>query len=196
MLLTAPDIIFCISKAREFTEYYKAHSLNGAATRRSVEEFLDLCAEYLGKPIEKRILEIPAEACSIRGFYISYPDKYEIYLMAGMNFCWSRFVLCKELFHVILDEERYQTTNIYAHLEEVMTSFPSTQPGGPAAVSEALAEIAAMEFMFPYADRAPISLPLADSLEIAERYKVPQAKIEEYMGQSFMVGLKHYMESR
>jgi hypothetical protein len=53
------------------------------------------------------------------------------------------------------------------HIEDVMTCFRTEEARGDSGeVSDALAEIAAVESMFPYEDRQ----------KIAERYKVPQVK--------------------
>jgi Zn-dependent peptidase ImmA (M78 family) len=194
MILTAPDIIFCLTKARDITDHYKAECLDSQQPKKSTDLLIEICEKYLDKKVQVFELGIPVSASpSIRGYYVSYGTTYEIYLVPGMNYCWYRFVLCKELFHVILDEERYQTTSIYDHIQEVMTAFPAAQVGSPAPVSEALAEIAAMEFMFPYADRLAIPMPVQNALEIAHRYKIPQAFVEEYMGESYMNGLKPYM---
>jgi Zn-dependent peptidase ImmA (M78 family) len=154
-----------------------------------------MCTEYLGKKIElKELLNVQAQDNSIRGYYLSFGDRYEICLLAGMNFCWRRFVACKELFHVILDDERYRTTDIYNHVEEVIAKFPVAVMAGSAVVSEALAEIAAMEFLFPYPDRRRIlTAGSPDYLAIAQRYKIPQALVEEYLVDSFVKGLEPYM---
>lgn len=198
MLLTGPDIRFCLDKAAEISEIYRLNVLNGAANKKSVGELLRLCREYLNKNIAVHELRnIPAEGKSIRGYYLRFSDRYVINLLSGMNLCWRRFVLCKELFHVILDEERYRTTDIYGHIEEVVAKFPVPQPAGPAVVSEALAEIAAMEFMFPY-DRRLIAIqaPEIDYLAVAQAYKIPQALVEEYLAESFVRSLGSYMGAR
>jgi Zn-dependent peptidase ImmA (M78 family) len=194
MLLTAPDIIYCIGKAQEITDYYKLNMLNGGATRRSVDYLLNICSEYLQKTVTTQLIpNQDANQKSIRGFCVSYGDSYKICLLAEMNLCWRRFVLCKELFHVVLDEDRYRTTEIYSHVEEVVATLFEPTSAGPGAVSEALAEIAAMEFLFPYADRIQIPGPILDYHAIAERYKVPQVLIETYLQAPFQKSLERFM---
>lgn len=118
-----------------------------------------------------------------RGKYISNDDgTYEIIILPGQKFCWNRFVLCKELFHVLLDVEDKQRifahNDVDAHLEKYM--YEDSPDSSPLNVqSEWLAEFAAMEFLFPHAHRAKqIDV---DSAVLAERYKVPKQKVEEYM---------------
>jgi hypothetical protein len=66
-------------------------------------------------------------------------------------------VLCKELFHVILDQERYRTIQIFDHLVEVMASPPihDDAKSGIGVISENMAEISAMQYMLPYVEPAP-----------------------------------------
>jgi Zn-dependent peptidase ImmA (M78 family) len=194
MLLSDLDIEFCLRKAEEIAELYRQIVLNSAATRRSVDELRRLCTEYLAKNV--KVLEIADEPRAIRGYYVRYPDHYDIVLYAGMDAAWKRFVLCKELFHVILDEDaKYRTISIYEHVAEVMTTFPvHDSTPGPAATSEMMAEIAAMEFLFPCRSRIKLLKgPAIDFDAIAEMYQIPQALVEEYLSESYMKNLSGFV---
>jgi hypothetical protein len=118
----------------------------------------------------------------------NYEDRFEIYLLAGMNYCWRRYVLCKEYFHAIIDGDDYRNMNIYDHLKEVSISFPDgkSRPDSPVQ-SEMLAEIAAMEFLFPYGERVShVANGNLDFANIAEHYKIPQFFVERYLSVEWM----------
>jgi hypothetical protein len=195
MILQAPDIRYGLDKAQEIADIYATESQFASHERKSVKELLRLCKSYLNKKITVSFLNREyEEGGSIRGYCVAYEDRYQICLFGGMNRCWRRFVLAKELFHVILDDDRYRTMDIYGHLEEFMTKIPIPVVAGPACVSEALAELAATEFMFPYATRSKVAG--TDSSVLAERFKIPQVLVESYTVPTFMQQLGFHMQKR
>jgi hypothetical protein len=130
-----------------------------------------------------------------RGMFIPFVDgHYEIVILPGQNYCWKRFVLCKELFHVLIDVEDKQkiftNNNVDIHIEQYMdkSSLPITPQNVQA---ETLAEIAAMEFLFPYAHRQ--QQLTTDSETLAHQYKIPKAMIEKYILPYYMAGLNPEM---
>ena len=197
MILGAPDATYSLDKAAEIAEIYAMEAQDGHNETKSIKELLRLCREYLKKKITISYLNRPyVPGGSIRGYCIAYADRYQICLFSGQNRCWRRFVLCKELFHVILDEDRYRTMDVYGHVEEYMNKIYVPAMAGPGAVSEALAELAAMEFMFPHKRRVEIAAqnPPIDSLTTAKRFLVPQNFVEVYMIPAFIGQLKPYMD--
>lgn len=190
MYVQPKDIRICLDKAREMGEHYVLYVLQRDFPR-SVVDLKWICEEYLHLRIRPRLLPLPAAQSSIRGLYMSTPDGYEIYLLSGMNYCWNRFVFCKEMFHVLLDKDEYRNMQIYEHIEEVALKFPEPRSHpSQAAVSELMAEIAAMEFLFPFKDRllqlGGKPLDQVDSLAIAQLYKIPQYYVEKYLSQPWM----------
>lgn len=188
MFIKLTDLRCCLDKAAEMATHYETYILDGKNVQRSIEDTVWICQEYLNLKIEQNELPIPAARSSIRALYLAYDDHYEIYLLEGMNYCWNRFVLCKELFHVLLDTEEYRNTKIYQHLEEMglKAPEPGQEPKSPA-VSELMAEIAAMEFMFPYKDRVTIRKNgEVDYAQVAERFKIPQYYVEKYLADGWM----------
>src|SRR6266478_1642466 len=145
------DLGFCIGIAAELSDEYDACLVNGKGFSRSVEDLLWICNERRVLKVVTRLLEIAADKSSIRAFYFSLDDGYEIYLLSGLDYFNERFVKCKELFHVLIDKPEYRSVNIFEHLQEVTVTFPDDNgKPGSAAASEHIAEIAAMEFLFPY----------------------------------------------
>jgi Zn-dependent peptidase ImmA (M78 family) len=182
------DLRFCLDKASELSELYHMHVLGTPHSKKSIDDLVWVCTTYLQKNITLQELDASVTRKSINGFYVSYGTSYKIVLHSGMNLCWRRFVLCKELFHVLIDAEPYRSMDISAHVEEVTSTFPvlESKPGQPA-ISEMMAEIAAMEFMFPYANRLQelANTPIA-YIGIAEKYKIPQVFVEQYLSESYM----------
>jgi hypothetical protein len=191
------DVQSCLDKAREIGDQYRMYVLNGAHILRSVDDLRWICSQYLEKNITFRNLEVPAHGKPVKGLYIALnDDTYEIYLLAGLDRIERRFILCKELFHVLLDEEGCCSTSIYDHLEEVTTTFPlpNGSPNRPAAW-EALAEAAAMEFLFPFKEREALFVPNAGPDVIATasaRYEIPSLYIESYCTDKHMEYFKRF----
>jgi Zn-dependent peptidase ImmA (M78 family) len=187
MQVQARDIRYCLDKSMEISEHYKMFTQSGDRYPRSVDDFLQICKEYTRQDIVVR--EVFVDISSIRGFFLLIDGAPEIYLLRGNNDCWKRFVLCKELFHVLLDEDQYRDMYIYRHLKDVALSFPErNSTPGRAAVSEIMAEIAAIEFLFPYKERV-FQLghgAQVDYLGIANYFKVPQFFIEKYLSDAWM----------
>jgi len=192
MRLLVQEIARCLDCARELREQYKLMCLRGDATRKSIDQLKNLIENYLGKAVSVHTLA--RQRSSIKAFYFAMKDgTYEIYLLAGMGDEEKRFAYCKELFHVVIDVEAYHNTNLHDHVYEVVATFPVTDSTpSPSVQSEKLAELAAMEFMFPYEDRQHIleGTKNPDAAEIASRYGVPQPYIELYCSEGHM-GFAH-----
>ncbi len=173
------------------TEQYKLYSRAAGHTQRSVDDLEWLCGEYLGKTVSVLDLQLAADELAIRGMFAALSDgSYEIYLLADLGERERRFVKCKELFHVVLDDENCRSMDIYAHLELATVAFSvaGSNPESPVAC-EALAEIAAMEFLFPYAERVEVierSGGNVDYPAIATQYGIPQLYVEMYLSDPMM----------
>lgn len=178
----------CLGLARDLADHYKQTVLNGGATYKRMDELLKIIESYLSKKVV--VNQLVREKRSIRAVYFAMKDgTYEVFLLAGMTEDEERFALCKELFHVVVDIEEYHSTDLYGHVYEVVATFPvENSSPSPSAQSEMLAELAAMEFMFPYEDRKAI-LSGGNNLDmaaIAARYGVPQPYAELYCSDEYM----------
>lgn len=196
MRLKVVDIHHCVDKAREMAEQYRLYSRAGDDTMRSLDDFIWVCQQYLEKHIELLELQLNAEGRSIAAVYLLEGDRYQIFVLAGHPPEWARFVACKELFHVVLDEPGCRSTAIGVHLDEMEITFSidDSQPKKPAAW-EVLAEIAAMEFMLPYAQRLKIVAKRngdEDLSAVANAFGVPQSLVEQYCSSATMEALKAF----
>lgn len=84
--------------------------------------------------------------------------------------------------------------NINEHLQSVLNDFPSedAKPNRSVA-SEWLTEMATMEFLFPYEKRkSELSASAHGQLNyrnIAQKYRIPQVKVERYLSAEYMENL-------
>lgn len=186
-----------IKLARDISDNYSNYALDPRTNVKSTDYLRDICKQYLNKNIEYSLHKMPFTDGLTKGFYISKKDdSYEVVLLSGLNFCWKRLVLCKELFHVVLDEEesRHETVN---QLVDDIAMHINLENGNEAPSlplqTEFLAEISAMEFLFPYTERTlKISSGKLDYSAIAEQYKLPRFYVEMYLSNSFMDVLKDF----
>lgn len=156
----------------------------------SLDEFLHVI-EQEGFAVRVLISDLSEAAQSIKGHFVSKEDgSYDVLLLRGLNFCWKRLVLCKELFHVLMDSEEYRNMALEEHIEgSVGVAITEIKPNN-AVMSEILAEIAAMELLFPYAKRIEAIANKFKPKDIAEKYKCPLLLIEKYLHPSNMQELK------
>lgn len=186
ILFEEKDIEACLEKALEVIEHYERYVLNAHERPRSVDDLLWICQEYLGKTIEITYINIPVDGSSVKAVFLAMANgTYRIGLLSGMSDEEERFVLCKELFHVIFDEESRRSLDLAAHLEDYTSNvaIDEGRPNCPAAW-ETLAEIAATEFLFPYDERVAHTNggTTADFAKLATRYGLPRFHVEVACG--------------
>ncbi|MGH8085333.1 MAG: hypothetical protein ACREPV_08660 [Lysobacter sp.] len=179
--------------AKDVTEQYHRYALH-PRDLRSIDDLEWICSEYSRRQVTIFDLRIEASGRVVRALFVAYSDgTYGIFRLADLGERERRFVTCKELFHVILDQEPCRNMDLWGHLEETHISF-STEDSSPsvAARTEGLAEVGAMEFLFPYEKRVE---ELANNggggdaaffAALAAKYGVPQIQIEEYLSDSYM----------
>jgi hypothetical protein len=193
MKVLVEEIKYCLGKAKEITEQYQLYHIAADDPQRSVDNLLKTCEEFLKTKINRKELEIQKDDSSVLGAYFNVKNVdeecFEICYVQGLNYCWKRYVTCKELFHVILDKEEYRNMDIGSHIEQVTTAFPDSEaePDNSVAV-ELFAEISAMEFLFPYKSRVEeLKGPLNGNFyAIADKYKAPQVLVEKYLSNAWM----------
>ncbi|CAE6728687.1 hypothetical protein XAC301_11230 [Xanthomonas arboricola pv. corylina] len=192
MMLDRDEVVSCLALVNEVVEHYRGQVLHHDRTMRSVEDLAWIVGEFLQKKVTLDTLKVPSAGKWIRATCIVNDDgSYEIYTLSGLDYDARRFIVCKELFHVILDEEGRRNMDTYSHLQEVTSTFPipNSVPNS-AAVCEYLAEAAAMEFLFPYVEREATITAAGragpNHAEVAARYGIPQEYVESYLADGLM----------
>ncbi|MBP6367816.1 MAG: hypothetical protein KBA82_04315 [Nitrosomonas sp.] len=197
MLIQLDKLKSSIAKAREITEQHNLYYLDTKSSERSLDDLVDLCQKYLNKNVKLFEHKLHYTGQPMRGFFLAFDDSYHIVLLGGQNYCWKRLVLCKELFHIFLDDEEYQNKDIGALIDETtigLHSYENSKMPKPPMQVELLAEIAAMEYLFPYNERRSKLDSFAgmppNYEAIAEQYKIPRFYVEQYLSNARMAVLK------
>lgn len=176
-------LISALSIARTIERNLSLHYL-GNGVLKSLDSITEQCQQLADRPIEQHELQMSAENSDIKGFCACKPDKYEVVILAGLNTCWTRFITCKELMHAVQDCDEFHNLEIDPHIEEVINFGPDT----PLTVfSEFLAEAAAMELLFPFAEREVARTSGLTHFQIASLRKIPEAMVQIYLTDTFMV---------
>lgn len=182
MKITLDDLLFSLDVAFDVGEQYRMYVLPTDHHPRRTDDLVWICGEYLGKSIAVKSLDIPAEGRSVKAVCMAFEDDgYEIGLLGGMSKDEERFILCKEVFHVLLDRVECRNINLYDHVASTLDVDVSESLASKATATEELAVIAALEFLFPFKDR----LALLDATEgeinfvaLANDYNIPLRYIE------------------
>lgn len=116
------------------------------------------------------------------GVYAGDGDYARVQYSSSLNFCWERFVLCKEMYHCVLDQKpENRVTNLGDLLKLAEYLVDDTISGlAPFAPheTEQEAEILALETLFPLELRqqheAAYSEGEITDYQLALRYRIPQ----------------------
>lgn len=191
MNLAIEDVRQCLALAKELSEQYRVNA-HCPRDERSVDDLLWLVRTYCEKQVAYNEVQLSAEDFDVKGLCLTYKDgHYEVFTLAELNDRERRLVASKELFHVVLDCEAKHNMDLLEHVQETQTSFKlDDSDPSPSVAVEVLAEIAALEFLFPYEERKAIvaaagSLPIDHPL-VARRFGIPQHVVEMYLTPQMM----------
>lgn len=103
--------------------------------------------------------------------------KSKIYVSSKLNNCWTRFVVAKELCHLIIDnsEGKSYTTDLIELASNLITR--NVQIDSHALNSEPLAMIMACELMMPYSQNDTLASS-SNSYHIAMSFGMPEKMID------------------
>jgi len=189
----------CLDTAQSLRAvYFQSHYRTSHRTI-SVNSLLQIVQNTYHKKVILSFHEDSHKSHHLYSFlHVDEDGNYNICLMSEMTNCWNRFALCKELFHVILDEESTRNPSIKDHLQDYRAALTDSEASGrDSSKSEILTEYAAMQYLFPYAKRL-VSLEEIDTrvsagearkvvfLDVAEKLMVPRLMVEDYLGTELM----------
>jgi hypothetical protein len=174
---------YAVRKAKELADQYWVYALPARGSRKCEKQFLWTCGEFARKIISIRYLPPGLPHTAMAGTFIKTADRYDILLLPDLAPESERFVVCKELFHIVFDHEMSYNMNLLQHLD--LTLFGNFE-GGPLpqhVVYEYATHAAAAEFLLPHEDR--LGLIAAgrqnDLAGIARQYDIPQVIVEHYL---------------
>ena len=125
----------------------------------------------------------------VKGSLKRFPDRAVIYYPSSFNHCNRRFVVAKELAHLIdtwgedVDTNTVQgAVDLVSYITNPVTvSDDANQQLSRIIGAEESAELYALELLLPDAQRQQIALEGLGLRQTAERYKVPVSKVELYL---------------
>lgn len=116
-------------------------------------------------------------AVTLNAMLVRHQSKATIYYSARLNLCWRRFIVAKELTHLLIDkEEGHFTKDIVALGASLLTGAPVDGCNGEWD-SERLAVAGAIELLLPLHFRSDIeAMALAgeSDLKIATKFRLPE----------------------
>lgn len=146
---------------------------------------------------------IPVEHTKARGYLLRYNKRAEIMISDSQSFCWRRYVITKELSHLIADtEDQYLTGDLIDYQADMAlkmrtgryyshrtTSSGATIPDrqGELLDSESFSWHLAFHLLVPW-KRWPEFLSLLDSgntFQAAEQFKIPRTVVEDMRDTSY-----------
>lgn len=173
-----------VSRAKELSEEYNHYCRDNTATRRCEKELL-WCGQCFEMPTI-RVLDLDRDIGDTfpSGIFVS-DGAYDILVRQDLDPAYRRLVICKEIFHIVLDSPDVRNMDIASHVEEVVADLSEELPR-PSVIVEFAAYAAAMEFLFPHAERvkhAALGTPL---LSLAAMYDLPVDIIDFYMSETMI----------
>lgn len=196
MNINSRDLEAAIAKAHEVSDHYDLTHISGGDPQRYMDYLLESCTALGVGRVEMFEVDISFSTSAVYSMCVMQQDgTSHIVLAKELNQCWKRYCVCKELFHILIDKEEYRNLDVFSHTESVAVDFQLDDSNPEPSVSaEFLAEVAAMEFLFPYAKREAIlaGSKSPDFLNIAIQYRIPQILVDRYLSKNRMEPLAPY----
>jgi Zn-dependent peptidase ImmA (M78 family) len=129
---------------------------------------------------------------SVRGMVTRYenPDFANIHFSTRQSKCWQRYVICKELAHLLMDtEDAHFTGDIETHIQGLVSELHGIDLNA-ALSSEYSAMLLALEILIPWKLRG-IVLGMKNSggsdLQIAKYCLVPEKFVNIFLSKNFQI---------
>ena len=136
-----------------------------------------------GNKFSINILGFHPPGDQIRGTLHRYKTKADIFFSEKETFCWQRYIVTKELAHLLIDTPDEYTRRPSSLMEQLISGIPlwllrkDHAQDDAAFESEKTAMIAAIEMLLPWKHRGPFQKCCdkgKNNQEIAEEFKVPK----------------------
>ncbi len=94
-------------------------------------------------------------------------------------------VICKEIFHIVFDGPNVRNMDIAGHVQDVVAVIPEEEVAD-SVIIEFAAYAAAMEFLFPHAERVKHSVAKTPFVQLAQMYALPIDMVDIYMSEKML----------
>ena len=146
----AAKLLHAYSCVRRVNNMYWAHTTADSAGGVSVENLEKAVTIITGLRVEKYLVDF--EAAAVRGAFERYPDRVKIYVRRSQSGLWIRFTVVKELCHALCDLPDTYSVDGVKTIQGLMNhgDFLPTEHMGGEVQSERIAELMAMELLYPF----------------------------------------------
>ena len=136
-----------------------------------------------GKAFLINVQSFPPQGNQIKGTLNRYKSHADIFFSDKETFCWQRYIVAKELAHLLIDTPAEYTVRPSSLMEQLVSGIPlwllrrDHSQDDAAFDSEMTAMVAGIEMLLPWEHRPHFQKCFEqgkDNLEIAEEFKVPK----------------------
>lgn len=191
MLTIAQKIEAGFELARQITE---AAWMKGVDPEKlSIDELRDHISEMFDVEIEVKLLDVEVKA--VYGFIMRYEGGKRacVYIAKNIPPRWKRLVGVKELCHVVVDVAEDWNPNGVDTLQRLMTWTVDLDAAENLAVrSEHIAEMVALELIYPLESRRDDITNGEKTDQIAAKYKLPENVVQMVLQPAYLASCDKY----
>ena len=183
-------------KVKLIREEYRTKVLKGDANVISIERLQWVIEGMYDLKIKKRL--VPFDATFVRGMIERWTDLVIISVRQEQTEDWLRFTAVKEMCHVVIDEKEDWSTLGVSTLESVLVEYglSNGKASARATQSEAFAEVAAIELLYPYetrlADLEKLEIGSTTMVKIASEQKLPASIVSRALSSQHQMFAAYY----
>ena len=191
MLTISQKIEAGFELARQITE---AACMKGVDPEKlSIDELRDHISEMFEVEIDMKLLDVEVEA--VYGFIMRYENGKRacVYIAKNIPPRWKRLVGVKELCHVVVDVEEDWNPNGLDTLQRLMTwTIDMDAEENLAVRSEHIAEMVALELIYPLENRRADIAAGEKTDQIAAKYKLPETIVQMVVSPAYIKSCDKY----
>lgn len=190
-----------VLQAYKIRELYQQYSLNGHSDEVSIEDLKDVISDYTQTKIT--IKEVDWGSHRFRGMIQRFDGHATIYIAARGNkgdegkltYCEQRFVIAKEMGHLVVDSDENYTLHAASLVEELCNPVVAELDAKHQLQSEHFTKIFAIETLIPYHRRLPhlerIRMGEDTVFEVASHFRVPEKEVQTALSPEYEAACEH-----
>ena len=191
-----------VLRARELLNDSRVFVDTRSGGQISIDGLQAVVHEHRGIPV--KVHDVAFDAANIRGRMERYTTHIDIHIRRNMDSEWKRIVTAKELLHAIIDDDEDCTPYGNLTLEELVAEgrighLCNESTNGKPVQSEWIAEVAAIELMYPnhyrVDDERALSRGEASLSHLALRFDIPEMFIETALQPSYRRAIASALEA-
>ena len=128
------------------------------------------------------------ESKNLRAMLVRHKTKAYVWYLRSLNLCYRRFVVCKELGHLLVDSKDHHFTDDPVALVHQLVNRVSITDAATDLASEQFATWVAVELLIPWHKRKMLQGMLDDGatdLEVAHKIKAPEKIVSLVFGSAY-----------